>query len=586
MVKSKTQPLKFEILARVAAICAQKNIRHFVISPGSRSAPLTISFIRQPQLQCRVVMDERAAGFIALGLAQQTQTPVGLVCTSGTAAMNYGPAVIEAFYQQIPLLVFTADRPPEWIDQQDGQTIHQPHLYGSHCRASFEFPVDVSHPDAQWHAERIISEAINASLWPRPGPVHLNVPLREPLYPSPNTQITPSANPKVIQLADSEPTLAPSTWEGLRAGWQKAGKKLIVAGMQAPDPSLAAALVNLQQESSVAVIADVMANLHQTGSQLHHADMILGTKSTTTLASLKPDLLVSFGGPVVSKYLKLFLRQYQPPAHWHIDPSGQTIDTFQSLTRIIPVRAPYFFNNLTRLNEAKPAPPAAETYFDHWLKLETKAQAVLTALLADTPFGEFQAVYQVLQALPESSRLQLGNSMPVRYANFIGLGPEIIGAKDIRVNANRGTSGIDGTLSTTVGAALASDNITTLITGDLAFFYDRNALWHNHVPPNLRVVILNNRGGGIFKLIDGPSHLPEAELEEFFFTPQPLTAKNTAADHQCAYFYSRTARELKQQLPEFFALRSRAAILEIETDSAVNTTVFQQFKSRLAGLGS
>ena len=170
-------------ILNIAEICSQKNISDIIISPGSRSAPLTLAFLRHPKLTCRTIVDERSAAFIALGLAQQTERPVGLVCTSGTAGLNYGPAVAEAYYQQIPLLVFTADRPPEWIDQNDGQTIHQGEMYGKHCCGYFELPVDDTHPDAKWHSERIISEAINKSLWPIPGPVHVNVPLREPLYP-------------------------------------------------------------------------------------------------------------------------------------------------------------------------------------------------------------------------------------------------------------------------------------------------------------------------------------------------------------------------------------------------------------------
>ncbi len=564
-------------IINLAAICAQKGVRNFIISPGSRSAPLTVAFARQPELQCRMVMDERAAAFIALGLAQQTGQPVGLVCTSGTAGLNYAPAVTEAFYQHIPLLIFTADRPPEWIDQQDGQTIRQTNLYGSHIRASFQLPVDYSHPDAQWHLERLISEAINTTRWPVPGPVQVNVPLREPLYPPPGAVVQPQPERKIIQLQSVEATLPASTWDDLLAGWQRAGRKLVVAGLHPYNSQLTAALSAIQQNPEVAVIGDLTANIHQAGSRLHLWDMALGTKSSAILEALAPELLVTFGGQVVSKYLKLFLRKYKPRQHWHIDPAGQAIDTFQSLTRVIPTEASYFFAQLSRQAQFQAAASPVNTYLDVWLKQEAKAQKQLTTFLAEAPFGEFQAVHQVMQTLPEPSRLQLGNSMPVRYANFIGLA-----GRDIRVNANRGTSGIDGTVSTTVGAALATDQMTTLITGDLAFFYDRNALWHNNVPKNLRLVILNNHGGGIFKLIDGPNNLPDPELTTYFETPHPLNAKNTAADHNCAYYHCTNADDLQQHLPAFFTPGTRAAILEIETDRTINTEVFQKFKAMLA----
>lgn len=574
--------MKFETLARLVELCRQKGVRQAVISPGSRSAPLTIAFARHPAIKCRVILDERAAGFIALGIAQQTHQPVALICTSGTAALNYGPAVAEAFYQEIPLLVFTADRPPEWIDQQDGQTLHQRRLYGAHCRGSFELSVEDSHPEARWHLERLVAEAIHRATWPTPGPVQLNVPLREPLYPGPN-QVSPAGTAlKVINLVQSEPALTQETWVDLIGRWREAERKLVIAGLGRADDRLSEALRRLQGDPSVTVIGDIAANIHQTGTWLPHADIILGAKSAETLARLRPNLVVSFGGPVISKYLKLFLRKYPPQSLWQLRPDGQVIDTYQALTEVIPVQPLYFFEQLVRrqgsFDHQQPA-----SYQGTWLALERQAAQLMADFLRDVPFGEFAAVAQVMRALPDGSHLQLGNSMPIRYASFIGLGAEN-GPANLRVNANRGVSGIDGTLSTAVGAALATGRLTTLITGDLAFFYDRNGLWHRHVPANLRVVILNNGGGGIFKLIDGPNKLPAEELETYFFTPQPLTAQNTAADHGCAYFRCNNAAGLADQLPAFFAPQSKPAILEIETDSTVNMQVFADFKAKLASL--
>ena len=560
----------------IADMCAQHGVENVIISPGSRSAPLTVAFARQPKLRCRVAMDERAAGFIALGLAQQTQTPVGLVCTSGTAGLNYAPAVTEAFYQRIPLLVFTADRPPEWIDQQDGQTIHQTNLYGSHLRGSYQLPLDYSHPDALWHLGRLISEAINTARWPVPGPVQINVPLREPLYPPADLAVKPQAGGKIIRRQPAQAVLSAGEWRELESVWQSAGRKLILGGLYPSDEPLSEALISLQQDRSVALLADLTANLHQSAMSLHHWDMALGAKSEAILETLAPDLVVSFGGQIVSKYLKQFLRKHRPTEHWYIDPAGQHIDTFQSLTRIIPARPAYFFTHLAERSFSGSA-----AYSICWQTQEAVAQKALDAFLADVPFGEFRAVYDVMQALPAPSHLQLSNSMPVRYANFIGLP-----GQPIQVNANRGASGIDGVVSTTVGAALATHKLTTLITGDLAFFYDRNALWHNHVPPNLRIIILNNHGGGIFNLIDGPGNLPAEELTTYFETPHPLTARNTAADHGCAYFHCAAAGQLQAHLPAFFnpnlGPNLGPAILEIETDGAVNTEVFRQFKEILA----
>jgi len=550
-----TTPL--DLTAQIAEICAQHGLIHVVISPGSRSAPLTVAFARHPRLRVHMMVDERAAAFIALGLAQQTQRPVALVCTSGTAPLNYGPAVTEAYYQQLPLILLTADRPPEWLDQQDNQTSHQRNLFAGHVQASYELPVDYSHPDALWYAERLMSEALNRARWPIPGPVHINIPLREPLYTPPRHDLP---SPKVIQLAPVESHLTEAIWQRLLTEWYDAPKRLVVAGLNPPDKALAQALSQL----AAPVMADITANLSD--ATVTHADMLLPTATR----ELAPDLLITFGGPVTSKHLKNFLRKHRPRAHWHIQPSGLSPDTFQCLTRVIPVQPTYFFHELA---QRQASITANNAYLQSWRALENEAKITLDTFLSQAEFSEFTAMDHLLHTLPADSRLQLGNSMPIRYANLIGL-PHFAGA----INANRGTSGIDGTLSTAVGAALATEQITTLITGDLAFFYDRNGLWLSPVPPNLRVIILNNNGGGIFRLIDGPGQLSEAEITTYFTTPHTLTARHVAADHACRYFFCEDSASLLATLPDFFAPHAQAAILEIKTDMTINGAVFEQFK--------
>jgi 2-succinyl-5-enolpyruvyl-6-hydroxy-3-cyclohexene-1-carboxylate synthase len=563
-------------IINIAEICAQKKIHDFIISPGSRSAPLTLAFLRHPELTCRTIVDERSAAFIALGMAQQKGSPVAVVCTSGTAALNFGPAVAEAFYQQIPLLIFTADRPPEWLDQHDGQTIHQREMFGKHCRASFELPVDDSHPDARWQVERIISEAINTSLCPVPGPVHINVPLREPLYPE--SEFEYQKNCKIISLTSAQNILAEDIWKELLDIWNKSDKKLIVAGMHRPNASLSKYLGYLQQDKTVAVVFDVTSNI-QDSQKIHHSDMILGTDSEEKLQQLTPDLLVTFGGPVVSKNLKLFLRKHKPKSHWHIQSFSQCIDTFQSLTRSVLVSPDYFFENLVKrilkdsLKTGLEPDGQNNNYRTLWLNQEKKAQSALRDFLNEIPYCEFSAVSTILKALPKDSYLQLGNSFVIRLANFIGLSA----TKGLKVNSNRGTNGIDGTLSTAVGAALATSKITTLINGDLAFFYDRNALWHNYLPSNLRIIILNNFGGGIFRILDGASELPE--LAKHFEVEHQLTAKNTALDFGLNYSLCVHNADLVEILADFFKPQNKPAILEIQTNKLTNSETFYRFKS-------
>ncbi len=571
---------RLSVLHALAQLFVDQGITDFIVAPGSRSAPLITALAQQPGLRCRVVYDERAAGYIALGLAQQSGRPVGLVCTSGTAAVNLAPALVEAFYQGVPLLALTADRPPEWIDQQDNQAIRQRGLYEPHTRASYELAADLAHPDARWHAIRIVQEAIAVARSPLPGPVHVNVPLREPLYSEPLSRPAEPqpAAARRIDVLPSNPQLSEQAWDQLLAVWRTATRKLIVAGMAPPDEALRQTLHSLSQRPDVTIIADITANLFPGGTPLHHGDAILGTQQEQTLRSLQPDLLISYGGPVTSKYIKQFLRSRPPRAHWRIQPAGAAPDTYQTLTHVLPLHPNDFFTALTQRAAPLSAPPS---YTVAWQRLEDTAAQRIDQFLDNASFGEFQAVRRVMQALPAGSRLQVGNSMPIRYANLIG---HAFAAALASVNSNRGTSGIDGAVSTAVGAALASGDLTTLVVGDLGFFYDRNGLWHAHVPANLRIVLLNNHGGGIFDIIDGPNRLPADIQRTYFLTPQPLTAERTAADHGLDYLHAADAASLDAALATFFVPRPRAALLEIETDMAVNSQIFRQFKAMLAAL--
>lgn len=569
------------LIGNLVDICASKGVCDFIVAPGSRSAPLTIALARHPQIHIRLIYDERSAGYVALGLAQQLGRAVGLVCTSGTAAVNFAPAIVEAFYQGVPLLVLTADRPPEWIDQQDNQAIHQTDLYAPHVRGSFTLPLDDGQPDTAWFTARTVSTAIDLAQGWESGPVHINIPLREPLYPPPAPVARGQATPHVAVTAPAQPQLTPAAWDDLTARWQAAPRKLVIAGMRPRDPALKAALATLAQDPTVAIFADVTANLAGAPGIPVHASAILGAKDPVTLDALRPDLVVSFGGQVVSKEIKTLLRSRPPQALWHVGPGAIAPDTFQALTDVIHMQPAAFFAELaTRVAPQTDGAGLAGGYQAAWSAAECTANTIITDFFAAAPFGEFAAVYQILNALPAGARLQLGNSMAVRYADLAGVQPAHIPSQ---INSNRGTSGIDGTVSTAVGAALADHVLTTLIVGDLGFFYDRNGLWHPHVPANLRIVVLNNHGGGIFDIIEGPGRLPRAEQERYFLTPQPLSARRTAEDHGLAYFFATTQPELASLLPAFFAA-SGPALLEVETAMDTNTANYRALRIALAAL--
>ncbi|PVY37918.1 2-succinyl-5-enolpyruvyl-6-hydroxy-3-cyclohexene-1-carboxylic-acid synthase [Pontibacter virosus] len=556
-------------VVNIAEICARKGVENVVLSPGSRCAPLTIAFARHPKLTVRTVSDERAAAFIALGMAQTTGKPTVLVCTSGTAALNYAPAVAEAFFLQVPLLVLTADRPPEWIDQLDGQTIRQQQVYGQHIKLSFDFPVALEHPDAVWHTERMVSEALNEAMAFPAGPVHINVPLREPFYPADGEALQFDTQVKVIEEDANVFDLSPMHSLKLQQEMLFFKRVLIVAGQGNHDPKLLQALQTFMGSTGAVAVGDIISNTQKLAGVVRHQDAILACPDPEKMQSLQPDLLITFGKSVISKSLKLYLRQYKPKAHWHIQPAGQVADTFQSLTRIIRCTPASFFRSMAGSTREDAG------YIKAWAGIETKAGKFLKDFTTTAPYSELTAISRVLNSLPHQSNLHLANSMAVRYANILALQPE----QDVQVYANRGTSGIDGSTSTTVGCALSSQRITTLLTGDMAFFYDRNGLWHNYLPANLRIVIINNHAGGIFRLIDGPRRQPE--LEEYFETRQQLDARNTAQDFGLSYTACHSLEELEQALPAFFAPVAGAGILEIFTDSKANAVEFAAYKQAL-----
>ncbi|MFN3403625.1 MAG: 2-succinyl-5-enolpyruvyl-6-hydroxy-3-cyclohexene-1-carboxylic-acid synthase [Cytophagaceae bacterium] len=557
-----------EAIYNIAEICARKGINNAILSPGSRCAPLTFAFTRHPDFQVKTISDERSAAFVALGISLTTEKPVVLVCTSGSAAYNYAPAVAEAYYSQIPLIVITADRPDEWIDQLDGQTIKQQNIYGSHVKKSYHLPVDHSHPDSVWHINRTINEAINLALTAAKGPVHINVPLREPFYPNSFKPVRFDVNTRIINTIPNDNVINNALLEELHKKISSFQDILIVAGQGKIDNALKTALENFCKKTQAVIIGDIISNTHNLTGAITKHDIILSYDNNRKI--LSPDLLITFGRSIISKPLKQLLRNNPPKEHWHIDPSGIGADTFQCLCKIIPVSATYFFENVNYSG-------TNNSYNNIWKKLNTKAENFINNFFHEPlSFNEFSAIEKVMKNLPENILLHLSNSMPVRYANYFS------SQKDLEIYCNRGTSGIDGVTSTAMGAAFSGNKQVVLLTGDMAFFYDRNAFWHNYDYKNLRIILLNNHGGGIFKLIDGPS--AEPEVDEYFVTKQKLNATSLAKEFNIEHHLCKNFQDIDNCLVSFYTPSEKAKIMEIDTDVSVNTEVFKLFKNKTVEL--
>ncbi len=539
-----------EHIKTLVDICFEKGLRNIVISPGSRNAPLTIAFNRHGKINCLSIIDERSAAFFALGMAQQLGEPVGIVCTSGTAALNYAPAIAEAFYQKIPLIVLTADRPAEWIDQVDGQTIRQQNIFSNYIKKSFQLPQEPAHSDDFWYAARIVSEAIETAKFPEFGPVHINIPLREPLY---STKGYPEQKNKVFETVTTQLSLPAEVTKQLSKEWKKAKKILIITGLLKPNDKINTSLNKIAEQSNVVVLTETTSNLF--GENFNRSiDRLIISIEDEGAAEFIPDLLITIGGPIVSAKVKTFFRKNQPAKHWHINASNDYVDTFKCLTRIIPVTPeqilPYF----------EIANSTSSDFRDLWINKDKKLFGIFRKFLDKIPFCDLKAFDIILNAVPKKTDVQLANSTPVRYSNLFNT----FAKRNLFGYGNRGTSGIDGTISTAAGAAFASKKLTTAITGDLSFFYDSNALMNQHLPKNLRIIIINNGGGNIFKIIDGPSQTEE--LEQFFETKHNWSAEHIAKAFGVDFYLCKDSEILSNTLNKIYTTTyNKCCVVEIKT---------------------
>lgn len=539
-----------------------------MISPGSRNAPLSISLHRHPEIETYVIPDERAASFFALGMAQQRRQPVLICCTSGSAVLNYAPAIAEAYYQRIPLFVVTADRPEEWIDQGDGQTIRQKEVFANYIRHSAGLIQDaVLAPDRQQNRTRI-QRAIEMCRLPVDGPVHLNVPLREPLY-----QTKTYAQDEVPVVAQQLSRERPKPWHNpaMSATLGTARRILILTALMEPNPALERELGAWAENEQVAVLTESTSNLKDPRF-FGCIDRLIFTFSPDDLDRFQPDLLITVGHQIISKRIKAILRERKPKHHWHIDPDTRHPDTFQALSRRIhdePAAA---------LKKLRADLSEVESSYASWLRERESAIEQAHAAYLDTcAFSDLKAVDVLLENLPENWNLQLGNSASVRYVQLFQEG------RGAKCHCNRGTSGIDGCTSTAMGAAASTGEPTLLLTGDMAFFYDSNAFWHPHRPENLKIVVLNNGGGGIFRIIDGPGE--EAITEKYFEAHHTMSAEKLAGMFELPYRAAKDEASLTAGLADLFSEAPNSpVILEVFTPRRQNDRVLKAYFKFLQGV--
>ncbi len=477
----------------LVALMQAHGVTRCVLCPGSRNAPIVRSLSSSSAFSCRAVTDERSAGYVALGWSAAAHgAPVAVCVTSGSALLNLHPAVAEAHYRHLPLLVLSADRPGAWIGQQDGQTLPQPGVYGTLTIRNLSLPES---GDA-WHRNRLINEALLALQRRGGGPVHLNIPLAPPLSGVCAAEPGP---PRVIRLSrlDDE-----ADGDLLRAAVAAAPRRMLLLGQLPRRPLWAEAF----RRAGWAIVGEHLSNAGAI-AQTRPERLLAAQLTDEEACALSPDLLISCGGCLISPRLKQLLRRCPPREHWHVSPDGEVIDSFCCLSRCL-VGSP------ERMAFLADAPAADRRYAERWMRPARPAGSAAAGKgepsspsggssepSASAPSGP-ALVGALMAKLRPGDTLHLANSSAVRFAQLFDL-PD-----GVQVECNRGTNGIEGSLSTALGYALSPEarGLQLLVIGDLSFFYDMNALGLPELPSSLRILLLNNGGGGIFATLPGPSN--------------------------------------------------------------------------------
>ena len=566
--------------------CLKFDFFDVVISPGSRNVPLAIGFASNKKFKCYSIVDERSAAFFALGLSQKSKKPTILICTSGSALLNYYPALAEAYYSEIPLIILSADRPEYKINIGDGQTINQSNVFEKNILYSNSLKQDCSHAteeiiksnlqkivndkadyskieklqkSIQKNNEEIIEIAFNLSI-NKMQPVHLNVPMEEPLY---EFNDFPSISVKVKKK--TEKNLSLTDLENFYKEINKASKIMILIGVSDGNILSKKSIQKINSCSSIIVMKEHTSNVFNE-SFISNIDRLIGpielqSNSDSVFDELSPEIIISLGGMIISKKIKSFLRNYKPRKHFHI---GNNIskDSFYSGVEHINTTANKFFENID-LNKSD------SKYFEKWNQLDYSKLDLHNRYMKVINFSDLKVFEILTNWIPKKYNIQVANSTPIRYFQLFDLKNKNM------MFANRGTSGIDGSTSTAIGSSVQNDSPVLLVTGDLSFFYDVNALWNKHIPKNFRIIIINNSGGGIFKIL--PGYKENNLFSEFIETQHNLSARLIAKMFNFNYTRVSTKFGLNLYLRTFFKNSKKPKILEIKTSSVKSTKILKEY---------
>ncbi|WML25217.1 2-succinyl-5-enolpyruvyl-6-hydroxy-3-cyclohexene-1-carboxylic-acid synthase [Neobacillus sp. OS1-33] len=506
------------LTAYIAAVVAElifSGVTDVVVSPGSRSTPMAMVMAEHPDLKVHIHVDERSAAFFALGIAKSLNRPVAILCTSGTAAANYFPAIVEARYARVPLIVLTADRPHELREVGAPQAIDQIHLYGKHVKWFSEMALPEKSEEIIRYARTVCARAVAITTSAPAGPVHLNFPFREPLIPKLDEELFElNERPNgYIKVQNGDLTLSDEHFQEIAKRLTKTNKGVIICGNMG-DPEFPKAVTQLAEQLNFPIMADPLSQLR---SGQHSLENIIETYDTflrvdDAKSFLKPDVILRFGAMPISKALTIFLKENGSAEQYVIDGGGGWRDPSALSTNMIFCNESLFCEKLLTYT----VPNSSSEFLTKWKKINELTKENMNALRDIRELSEGKLFYQLAEMVPEGATLFVGNSMPIRDLDSFFLNNN----KAIKVMANRGANGIDGTVSTALGAALYSKSIF-LVLGDLTFFHDLNGLIAAKLYNiDINILLVNNNGGGIFSFLPQSEHPKNFEL--LFGTPLDL----------------------------------------------------------------
>lgn len=539
-----------------------KGIKYAVASPGSRNTPLLVALSRSERIRSYVVVDERSAAFVALGLAAVSQSPVAIICTSGTAMLNYAPAVAEAYYRRLPLIVISADRPLEWIDQDDSQTLRQRGALQNFVKNSYDIPAYDS-PEMRWYTNRIINDALLTATQLPAGPVHINVQIPEPIGAM--TAIA-SERQRVIDMITPREDLTVAFARELGKELASPLKVMVIAGFMQPDATLNTAIKKLSELPNFIILTENLSNLHGQDF-VSDIDATLASLTDEEKEMMRPDVVITFGGALVSRFVKQYLRKCAPAQHWHVGKSLTTIDCFKSLTKRIEMLPAIFFQQLASAMQPHRQP---SDYRARWIVLRDRARSVHQSFVAKAPWCDLKAFSVLMPLIPRNWNLQLSNGTPVRYAQLFTM------KAFHRVDCNRGVSGIDGSTATAIGACMAYKSAPTiLISGDMSAQYDIGSLGCGCIPSRFKMIVIDNGGGGIFRFIKSTRDLDI--VNDFFAKPCCLPIAEIAGAYGFKVWHASDETELRKNFAEFSEATDAPALLVIHTSGEISAKALIEY---------